>query len=155
MLRYSMDLQSDRVSTLNDCVGYTFKNRIRCANDPHVVIPSLYDASKNIIDLHDDNELSVIPHVPTHFSIKRDFANGSHVVIYGLLDTSSDMIDLHARKLVSRRFANTLFSNIFDALRYIKVRANCLHVVNVAELVRCHGCNSVIDVQFFRLVSFA
>jgi len=81
VLRYSMVLQTDRVFMSNESAENIFKNLMRCANDPHVVILSLLNASKNIIDLHDDNDASVIPHGPAHFSIKRDFANGSHVVI--------------------------------------------------------------------------
>jgi len=129
MRRYSMDLHSDRVVISNDVVGYKFKNRTRCANCLHVVIPLLDDASKNIIDLHDDNELSVIPHDPLHVSIKRDFANGSHVVMFLFQDTFNDTIDAHSLRLVSRRFALSEPC----ALRYVKVRANCLHVVIISS----------------------
>jgi len=62
------------------------------------------------------------------------------------------MMDVHVCRLASHRLTNALGG----ASRYVRVRANCLHDVYVAVPYPCDDSrNSVIDVQFFRLVSLA
>jgi len=151
MLRYSMASHFDRLCISNEYVGYMFKNLMQCANDPQFVIPSLPDASMNIIDLHNASDALFIPHVPMHFSITRDFANGAHVVILLFHDTFSDMIDVQVRSAMSYKFTRSLRSRI---LSFNKVCANGLHVVMVLTcLIRLSIHNSEIDVQCSKLVS--